>query len=239
MQCPAILAADFRRHRGPGPDAPPAPHDFMRRHRKPNAATLVDPVITRCMSDVARVVTRIANAADSMPNNPILGELAGGRGRSSVLRALRRLHKACVIRLETSGSRRRVHILATGAVTAWGEARPGHSPYARRPYGTPAAETRPRRARTETSRPLPPQLPPISGVAVVLVIVDELADLPKVKELQTCQFPKWEDAERPRGKALFCGAPAMNRSDFCPACHALCYKPSSKRGRKLAMAKAA
>ncbi len=156
------------------------------------------------MQEVLRLVTRLAGMSAEMPNNPSLGKLVGGRGRSCVLRALRRLEIACLVVVEHKGSRRRVIIMGTGKSTAWGEARPGHSPYLHRKRGEPAvaAEKAPRRANT---RPLAPQLP--AGVRYAPPIVHSAADV--------CQWPMWKDGERPGAEPLFCGDACTGGTSFC------------------------
>ena len=85
------------------------------------------PIITPLMQRVERTLARHASAYSPMPNNPILGELAGGHGRSSAYRALRRLEKLGRIRVERKHGSRRVTVVATGQTTDWGNARKGHS----------------------------------------------------------------------------------------------------------------
>ncbi|MGI4792676.1 MAG: GcrA family cell cycle regulator [Janthinobacterium lividum] len=233
---PVFLQTNFRRHRAPHdhtqlPDLPawlrsggaptcptPAPAPTPLPAASPDLEALLDlaeavtpapivkAVITPSMQEVLRFVTRLANMSAEMPNNPELGKLIGGRGRSCVLRALRRLEVAAVLVVEHKGSRRRVTIMGTARSTAWGEARPGHSPYLHRRRGEPAIarQKAPRRANT---RPLAPQLPP--GVHYHPPLVHAAA--------ATCQWPMWGDDERPGRVPLFCGNVCAEDLSFCAA----------------------
>lgn len=112
-----------------------------------NHSVLSDPVVTPSMAAVLKVLMRHANAHYPMPNNPKLGEQAGGHGRSTVLRALRRLSEAGFIRVEHRWKQRRVIMLINGRTTDWGEARPGHSPHIHRRPGEPPPAIKPAKAR--------------------------------------------------------------------------------------------
>ncbi len=231
MQRPAVLASDFRRIRTQ-PDASPALHDHQRRHRTPNAATLPSPVITASMREVERIVTRLAHAHDTMPNNPILGELTGGRGRSAVLRALRRLETAQLILVERLGNRRRVHVIATGRVTDWGEARPGHSPYIHRPPGDTSPKVRVRKPRRPESRPMAAALPPKPILhALTLSLVSE-EPRRRHREPEPCNFPLWGDGERPgrvTRPGMYCPVLTDGTGSLCAEHAALCFVPRKNR----------
>jgi hypothetical protein len=166
-------------------------------------------VFTPLMAEVERILIRIAQVRGDMPNNPVLGQRAGGRGRSSVDRALRRLARIGRIRLEVEPGRRRVHLLAhDGLVTGWGEARPGHRPFCSRPKGTTAPIVK---TRAPDSQPLPasagtiPALASLAGMEWTPPAVAHGAT-------RTCQWPMWGDDERPTYR--FCDA-ATARSDSC------------------------
>lgn len=194
-----------------------------------------DPVITATMAEVERIVTRLANACGEMPNNPILGELAGGRGRSSVLRALRRLEIAGIIRVEHNGNRRRVVVHALAKATAWGEARPGHSPYMHRAHGDTGPSRRPAKVRAPESRPLPAQLPEpeVLKSLRVLAVVPDVMTRDIICEPETCGFPLWGDGERPSRTiraGMYCTAPVGPFGGLCAEHAALCYVP--RRGRR-------
>lgn len=228
------LAFDFRRQRNPNAGLPPARPDITRRHRAPNAATVVDPVITPSMREVERIVTRLANAHDELPNNPVLGELAGRR-RNTILRALRRLESAGLLLVEKDGNRRRCTIVASGRSTGWGEARPGHSPYMHYRPGDPARKPAPGRPRQPASRPLPAQLAPGANRAVgfdnfILMSATgtihnalDVRHIPSASDRDanagldapSCQFPMWADGERPGVNPRFCCGPVLHRTHFC------------------------
>lgn len=190
---------------------PAAPDTPTKRCRTREFSTVVTP----SMQEVLRIVTRIAVAGEPMPNNPTLGEICGGRGRSSALRALRRLQFCGYLSIERRDSKRRVVIVSTSQATGWGDARPGHSPYLHRRPGEPWAP-RPRAARRPESRPLRPQVsapPPPSPRALAA------AHAPA----NSCQMPTWADGQRPGAAQAFCGEPSIEHSSFCRSHHELCF----------------
>lgn len=180
--------------------------------------------LTTSMRDVLRVVTRLAGTGAAMPNNPILGDLAAGRGRSSVLRALRRLVRAKVITIERRGSKRRITIIETGKQTGWGDARPGHSPYIHRRPGEAAVKLVP--VRGPASRPLPVQVayqPPPAvdpAAAQVRILAADFA--------ASCQMPLWADGVSPGSSPRFCGLPSDGKHSFCIEHVALCFRPTGQ-----------
>ena len=163
------------------------------------------------MQNVLRVVTRAANLGGAMPNNPLLGHMAGGHGRSSALRALRRLAVACIVHIEVQGSYRRVLIVQTNRWTDWGDAPPRTRPLPPPP---------PRRSRTgdlpETRAPESRPLPAARDSTRTAV--------GPIAPATTCQYPLWADGERPGESPLFCGDPSTYRS-LCGTHAELCYVP--------------
>jgi hypothetical protein len=152
------------------------------------------PVMTPLMVQVETILRRLANAKAPMPNNPILGTLAGSRGRSSASRALERLASINRLRIERDVRHRRV-VFPDGAMTGWGEARPGH-----RPYSTNAPGTIP---RPPVRRPLSPALPPSVPPGPPIFVGPAM----------NCQWPQWGDGVRPTG--LFCGLPSQEGRSWC------------------------
>lgn len=170
---------------------------------------LEDKVITASMDDIRRVIVRVANTGEAMPNNPLLAELAGRGGRSSALRALRRLVRVKALKIETRGSYRRVQIVATGRWTGWGEARPGHAPYLHRERGAqmPGDSVKPRHPE---SRPLPPAV----RNAIRYIDITPI----DVSHADTCQ---WTEGDR--RAPLFCGVPCSRNSSYCTEHTAIVY----------------
>lgn len=209
--------------------------EFLRANVAQTEPSLLESsfIVTASMREVARIVTRLASSKQPMPNNPILGDLADGRGRSSVLRALRRLVVANIITIERQGSERRCTVVASGHTTDWGEARPGHSPYLHRRPGDPAPEKPARRERRPQSRPLLQTLP---GVGAPLPV--SAADRASVAIARAClcQFPLWDDGARvgfyvaPR----FCSEPVstVQGRSYCDFHDLVCYR-ARPAGRKM------
>ena len=153
--------------------------------------------ITPLMRVVEQILVRLSQANLPMPNNPVLGERAGGHGRSAVDRALRRLAALGRIRIERGEGKRRVWVATTAKFTEWGEARKGHAPFSSRKRGeAPAA-----RVRASGSAALPPALPKIAFQPIV------------VGPAHTCQWPMWADGKRATGQ--FCGARSVPGKSYC------------------------
>ena len=212
-----------------------ARHVACRRHASTRRSlcariTLHGHVITPSMQRVFDVVNRKASFSHPMPNNPILGELAGGHGRSTVLRALNRLSKAGIIKIERRERRRRVVIIATGQSTDWGEARLGHSPHIHRHLGEPLRAVRTARARAPSSRALKAQFTPIPEPSM-----PEGAQFPQlwleIAALPSCQFPEWRDGERPGKSPLFCNKSRSRTASYCLDHLGLCNRFSPERRR--------
>ena len=180
-----------------------------------NRSVLSDPVVTLSMAAVLSVLKRNANAHYPMPNNPRLGEqTSSGHGRSTVLRALRRLSDAGFIRVEHRWKQRRVVILINGRTTDWGEARPGHSPQVHRRPGEPSPAIKPPKAHAPSSRPLASHFMPI--LSLLTPEAARCTQVPlKVIAIRTCQYPMWRDGERPRRSPLFCNKPTVGRASLC------------------------
>jgi hypothetical protein len=162
---------------------------------------LPDPtVLTPLVADIERILDRLASSGAPMPNNPVLGELAG-RGRSSASRALERLFKMRRIRIESRPGQRRI-VLRDGRATGWGDARPGHAPYCSNRKG----ETPRPPQRAPNSPPMPPAVraaPVVAGPA------------------PTCQWPMWAHGVAPND--TYCGQPSMAGRSWCPLHHRACF----------------
>lgn len=189
-------------------------------------------VVTSSMHQVSKIVARLASAKHPMPNNPILGNLAGGKSRSSALRALRRLVAANIITIERQGSHRRCTFIATGHVTDWGEARPGHAPYLHRRPGEPKLFFA--KVRRPSSRSLPTALPG-SGAPPAVTAADRCGVV--LGPARTCQYPLWADGQRVRlsCEPAVCAKPSRSASSYCDFHHIFCYRnaPSSVTGQVL------
>jgi len=185
-------------------------------------------VITPSMRDVLEVVESLVRTGSPMLNNPLLGERAGerGRGRPTVLRALRRLSEADIISIEHRERQRRVTMLATGRSTDWGEARPGHSPFSRCRPGEPPPAVQPMKARRPSSTPsishLTPDLEPPAPEAARRPQL-----LPESIVAPLCQYPKWRDGERPGKSPIYCNEPALGAASFCREHAELCTWPKT------------
>lgn len=164
--------------------------------------------ITPLMDKIERIVARHAGGAIPMPNNPVLGELAGSCRRSTA-RALNRLEVAGRINIERDGFRRRI-TLASGVGTAWGQSRPGHAPYSTHPKGSIV----PPKERKPQSRPLAASIPAWVAPQITETRIVLTGPTP------TCQYPLWADGARPNG--MHCDAPSTQRS-MCAEHNALCY----------------
>ncbi len=193
----------------------------LKRQREAPPGQRPSHVITRTMEEVARIVNRLANARGEMPTNPILGDLAGNRGRSSVFRALRRLAHANIITIERKGDRRRCTVVETGRSTDWGEARPGHSPYIHRRPGD-ATPCKPlRKVRAPQSRPMPSELPAPAVFDPGPLVITRAA---------TCQYPLWADGERTfYGVRRFCDDASTPGRSYCAFHVILCYREHPAR----------
>ncbi len=150
-------------------------------------------VLTPLVADIERIIRRVVQSGAPMPNNPVLGALAGNRGRSSAQRAVARLVKLRRIKVETRHGERRA-VLPSGAATGWGEARQGHAPYCTTKKGQPKPP--PKRGPCSPAMPATVQLP-----AIV------------VKPAEACQMPMWPDGAKPNGH--YCGAPVVGRTSWC------------------------
>ena len=168
-----------------------------------------DKVITPLMEAVEKIVIRVARAAHEMPNNPALGELAGGKGRNVVSRALQRLDRAGRLTIELANGKRRV-VLADGAATGWGAFAIGvHKPYSKTPKGA-APDAKPKR----------PDYKPVEAVPFRYRI--EPQRLAEFDDADTCQWPLWSDGAKAEGVSdldklptLFCGAPVKRGKSYC------------------------
>ena len=184
-----------------------------------------NPVMTPLMVAIEKILTRIADVGGEMPNNPVLGERAGGRGRSSVDRALRRLATAGRIQIEAKPGRRRVFLVASDSYTDWGEARPGHRPFCRRAKGAPPLPPKP---RLPDSQPLPasantlPRLPSLIGFECALPAVS-------LAPARQCQWPMWGDDEAPTEQ--YCGMGSVEGYSFCQKHRDLVFRPSVRRAK--------
>lgn len=167
------------------------------------------PVITPLMLQVEKIVQRLANAAHSMPSNPILGEQAGGKGRGVVARALMRLHEAGRLQIEIADGKRRV-VMPSGAVTGWGDFAVGvHRPYSRHAKGV-----------TPDEKPKRLDYKPVADEAFRYRIQPQR--LVVTGPAPTCQWPTWADGVKPKGTdsiaglaALFCGMTSIKNSSYC------------------------
>lgn len=170
---------------------------------------------------IEHILRRLARCGQSMPNNPILGEMAGGRHRQSIVKALERLRRAGIIRIDVDRALalRRVTFPDDGTTTDWGDARPGHAPFSSRPRGSPS-QPRPRSAE---SRPMAvrsaPDLPPSAGQSAGAVTPTPTATpAPAIAAVfigpaPVCQWPGWADGEQPSGR--YCGQPSQPGRSWC------------------------
>ena len=154
-------------------------------------------VVSPLMEEIERILRRLAASRSPMPNNPILGELAGGRRRNSAARALEKLVLAGRITVETMPGQRRV-VFADGRMTGWGESRPGHKPFCRNARG---------------QQPPPP--PPKREAPVLVDVFVPREHRPDVPAARQCQWPLWADGEKPNG--LYCGQKTLSwKVSWCP-----------------------
>jgi len=163
------------------------------------AAPVTTHAVTPLMAQVEAIVQRLARSIQPMPGNPELGQLAGGRGRNSVHRALERLAIAGRITVEIKDSRRRVRIIATGAVTAWGPfTRNPHAPYSARARGEATPEVKPEVKRIDYE--------PVEGEPFRYRV--EPQKLVAAGPSPTCCWPLWSNDETPAYPAYpFCDCP--------------------------------
>ena len=150
-----------------------------------------EPSITPLMEEVERIIRRHAVASLPMPTNPVLGELAGGRGRSSVSRAVQRLIVIGRLVVESDEKIRRA-VFPDGIKTGWGKTCKGHAPYCSRPRGTVVVV------------PEPP---------VVIRLHAPIIERVKIKPSLECQMPMWGDGEKPTH--IYCGKPCVPGTSWC------------------------
>lgn len=185
----------------------------MRREPPPQfCLDLSGHTITALMLEIERILRRIAMAHSPMPNNPVLGALAGNRGRSSASRSLERLEKAGRIRIERETRRRRVRF-PDHLCTGWGDARPGHKPYSSNARGV----TPPKRKRAPNSLPMRMPRMPILPI-----------DILELSSSVLCAWPMWEAGEIPNDH--YCGKLSQRGRSWCVEHTCLVYgKPLGPR----------
>lgn len=171
---------------------------------------------TDLMRDVLRLLRRAARSSQPAPTNVVLAELLGVPRQSSA-RAVRGLEKDGHLRMEKISPSGRRFRFPDGSATEVGEFREGHAP-------GPKGRARPPRVRAPNSPPL--------RVAVRPIAFDVL------RPPETCQYPMWEDDERPRERSQdrFCGKAVARGESWC--LHHLA-KVSPRRAQKLAREPAA
>jgi DNA-binding transcriptional ArsR family regulator len=152
---------------------------------------------------IAEILRRLARSCSEMPDNPGLGGLAGGNGRSAIYRVLGRLEAAGVITIEKEPNRRRVLVHDIGCRTDWGPARPGHAPFTRRARGTSAPP------KKEVIR--------LGAAPRVWDPDDELA-------ADVCQYIVSLGRHLTKDPTM-CGAPVLRGKSWCAGHHALLTKP--------------
>lgn len=153
-----------------------------------------DYTMSPLLTEIERILRRLAIGKLPMPNNPILGQLAGGRGRSSAARAVDRLISIGRIVIETEEGKHRV-VFPDGQVSGWGISRKGHAPFCSNPKGTAP----PPYKRKPNSMPMPPQVPKSSPIVV--------------GPSSTCCWPLWGYGEKPNHK--YCELPSVKGFSWC------------------------
>ena len=163
--------------------------------------------ITALMKVVEAVLVRISTNGSTMPNNPMLGQRCGGRGRSSMDRALRRLASIGHIQIEYRHGLRRVFVVQCGRWTDWGEARKGHAPFSTTPR-PPKGWKPPQPVAIEQPRAF-----------VRAVVFFQPEPEPRYAGPRTCQWPMWSDQGKSTG--VYCDAPVNGKGSYCAAHQAM------------------
>lgn len=162
---------------------------------------------------VLSVIYRIARTGGGMPDNPSLGEMAGGHGRHVVYRVLTRLERAGLIYIEKEALRRRIYVVELDRWTGWGISRPGHAPFSATPRSIwlgRRAGMAPLEVEPEEQTSQFPRLPSLHDI-----------EIPRVG---TCQMII-EDAQSLGGEPKFCGLPVLRGKSWCPQHHAELTRP--------------
>jgi hypothetical protein len=162
------------------------------------------------MREVLRILRRAARAHHEAPTNVLLA-VKLGLVRQTPARAVRQLEEGGYFRMEVSQHKRRF-CFPDGTATGWGDFREGHAP-------GPKGGARARKPRAPNSPPKPPALPRLP--------------YSQLRAASVCQFPMWEDGERPREHAAnrFCGEVAVPGESWCMR-HLVIVSP--KRAQKVA-----
>lgn len=177
--------------------------------------------LTPVMALVETTIRRHAIGRIAMPNNPVLGQLIGGRGRQTAARALDRLIRAGRLRLEIDGTRRRIVLPDTGQATAWGQYAKGvHAPHSRRPRGV-----------VKRAKPTRPDIKKADARDVARYRI-EPAKLVATKPSVTCCWPMWGGGRGRVGD--FCDKPVTTETrarklSYCPE-HEIVACPNTKNG---------
>jgi hypothetical protein len=178
---------------------PPAP--IAVKTRAPRAVVLT-PITLR----IEALIQRMATAGLPMSSNVVIATVLHGPGRETVRRSIERLSSAGRIAVETQPGMRRIRVLSTKTITAWGACvTSGHAPYSLNPRGSvpPPAMNRPDykpvehqvfRYRHEPQRMVPTQPAPTCQWSHHKIRCDE----PSVPRYSWCLehglliFPGWK-----------------------------------------------
>jgi hypothetical protein len=155
--------------------------------------------MTPVLSSIEAALRRAAVSGDEMPDNSALCDISGAC-RSTVARAVVRLHAAGRLRYEVERRRRRV-VFADGAATGWRRQHVGHASY------TSTERTKPVKGAATVEEP----------TATVVVrpapVLSEPLPPRQLRGSKTCVWPMWGDDERATG--IYCDEPTMPGCSYC------------------------
>ncbi len=150
-------------------------------------------MMTPLTDSVFSVLTRLARVGESCPSNAALGTLAGGYGRSTIQRALKRLVILGAITIEIVAKERRIGVLGIGT-TPWGAWRPNRPPPPR---------TRPRATPVVT----------LGAIGLSTAPIRLVAPPPRQLDLSAPDECQWLDEQGTRWH--ICGAPVLRGRSWC------------------------